>query len=56
MIIDISQEVFSCKVYPGDPEPELYRIQTMEDGELYNLSAFSMCTHNGTHVDAPSHF
>ena len=56
MIIDISQEVFSCKVYPGDPEPELYRIQAMEDGELYNLSAFSMCTHNGTHVDAPAHF
>jgi len=28
----------------------------MEAGELYNLSAFSMCTHNGTHIDAPRHF
>ena len=56
MIIDISQEVFSCNVYPGDPEPALYELQSMDGGELYNLSAFSMCAHNGTHVDAPAHF
>ena len=56
MIIDISQEVFSCKVYPGDPEPTLHELQNIEDGELYKLSAFTMCEHNGTHVDAPAHF
>ena len=28
----------------------------MENGDLYNLSALSMCLHNGTHMDAPSHF
>lgn len=56
MIIDISQEVLSCKVYPGDPSPELYKIENMDEGELYNLSVFSMCAHNGTHVDAPNHF
>ena len=28
----------------------------MKEGALYNLSAFTMCAHNGTHVDAPSHF
>jgi arylformamidase len=28
----------------------------MEVGDLYNLTAFSMCAHNGTHVDAPYHF
>jgi arylformamidase len=28
----------------------------MEAGDLYNLTAFSMCAHNGTHVDAPHHF
>lgn len=55
-VIDISQEVFSCKVYPGDPAPEKKALARMEDGEKYNLSAFSMCAHNGTHVDAPSHF
>ena len=24
--------------------------------ELYNLTAFRMCAHNGTHIDAPFHF
>lgn len=28
----------------------------MDSGDLYNLSEFSMCAHNGTHVDAPLHF
>jgi len=55
-IIDISQEVFSCRVYPGDPVPSLQKLQDMKAGMLYNLSAFSMCTHNGTHIDAPAHF
>ena len=55
-IIDISQEVFSCQVYPGDPAPRAERIGSMDAGEVYNLSAFSMCAHNGTHVDAPFHF
>ncbi len=25
-------------------------------GDLYNLTSFSMCAHNGTHIDAPFHF
>ena len=55
-IYDISQEVFSCGVYPGDPKPEKQTLCATADGELYNLTAFSMCAHNGTHVDAPYHF
>ena len=55
-IYDISQEVFSCKVFPGDPAPERDVLCSMEDGEFYNLTAFYMCAHNGTHVDAPFHF
>ena len=55
-IIDISQEVLSCKVYEGDPIPQANRIIDMEDGGVYNLSALSLCVHNGTHVDAPLHF
>ena len=55
-IIDISQEVLSCKVYEGDPTPQANRIIDMEDGGVYNLSALSLCVHNGTHVDAPLHF
>ena len=55
-IYDISQEVFNSRVYPGDPRPEYVELASMEKGDLYNLTAFSMCAHNGTHIDAPSHF
>ena len=55
-IYDISQEVFSCKVYPDDPKPEKMTVKSMSDGEVYNLTALSMCAHNGTHIDAPFHF
>lgn len=55
-IYDISQEVFSCAVYPGDPVPERTALCSMEQGDLYNLTAFRMCAHNGTHIDAPYHF
>ena len=55
-IYDISQEVFGCQVYPGDPTPKKRVISSMEKGDLYNLTAFSMCTHNGTHIDAPFRF
>ncbi len=55
-IIDISQEVLSCNVYPGDPAPKAEKLMSFEQGGNYNLSQFSMCAHNGTHVDAPSHF
>ena len=55
-IYDISQEIFACKVYPGDPKPENQCLCAMEKGDRYNLTAFSMCAHNGTHIDAPFHF
>ena len=55
-IYDSSQKVFSCEVYPGDPVPEKIVLKSMQKGEVYNLTAFSMCAHNGTHIDAPFHF
>ena len=55
-LYDISQEVFSCTVYPGDPRPEKQTLYATAAGDLYNLTAFSMCAHNGTHIDAPFHF
>lgn len=55
-IYDISQEVFNCRVYPGDPIPEKKMLKSMEKGEVYNLTVFNMCAHNGTHIDAPFHF
>ena len=53
---DISQEVFSCGIYPGDPQPQRQVLSATADGALYNLTALSMCAHNGTHIDAPFHF
>ena len=55
-IYDISQEVFACRVYPGDPTPKKTVLSSIEGGDLYNLTEFSMCAHNGTHIDAPFHF
>lgn len=55
-IYDISQEVFGCNVFPGDPSPERFKMLSIEKGDVCNLTAFKMCAHNGTHVDSPFHF
>ncbi len=55
-IYDISQEVFGCEVYPGDEAPAKREVMRMSRGDLYNLTSFSICAHNGTHIDAPFHF
>lgn len=56
MIYDISQEIFGCHVFPGDPAPVREILAQKVNGDVCNLTAFSMCAHNGTHVDAPYHF
>ena len=55
-IYDISQEVFGCKVFPGDPQPDRTIMQSIKNGDICNLTELRMCAHNGTHVDAPYHF
>ncbi|MBQ9692762.1 MAG: cyclase family protein [Clostridia bacterium] len=55
-IYDISQEVFGCVVFPGDPAPVKNTLRSMDKGDAINLTHFSMCAHNGTHLDAPFHF
>ena len=55
-LYDISQEIFSCAVYPGDPVPEKQTLCATAKGDICNLTAFSMCAHSGTHIDAPFHF
>jgi len=54
-IIDITQELFSCRLFPGDKPPTYRRVKTMEQ-DRHNLTAISMNVHNGTHIDAPNHF
>ncbi|MBR7185243.1 MAG: cyclase family protein [Clostridia bacterium] len=55
-IYDISQELFGCAVFPGDPAPRREILSEIAAGAACNLTAFSMCAHNGTHIDAPFHF
>ncbi|MBO7253159.1 MAG: cyclase family protein [Oscillospiraceae bacterium] len=55
-LYDISQEILSCEVYPGAPVPAKQMLHSTQTGDVYNQTAFSMCVHNGTHVDAPFHF
>lgn len=55
-IYDISQELFTCSVFPGDKQPIRDVVNTIKGGDVCNLTALSMCAHNGTHVDAPYHF
>ena len=55
-IYDISQELLTAAVYPGDPAPSLDVLSSITRGDVCNLSALSLCLHNGTHIDAPYHF
>lgn len=55
-IIDISRNILTTPVYPGDPEPRIQRFEKMEEGDECNLTALYMCLHNATHIDAPRHF
>ena len=55
-IYDITQELFSGQVYPGDLPPSLDRVSDMTQGSLYNLTNLTLGAHNATHVDAPFHF
>ena len=55
-IYDISQEVLSSVVFPGDPSPKREVLASLKEGAVCNLSFLSMCAHNGTHIDAPYHF
>ena len=55
-IYDISREIFNSKLYPGDPVPEHVFLSNMKNGDSYNLSKITLCSHSATHVDAPFHF
>ena len=39
-IYDISQEVFGCQVFAGDPAPEKKQLCSIEKGDLYNHFLF----------------
>lgn len=55
-IYDITQELFTSEVYPGDVPPTYIRKLDIKKGAPCNVTILNMCAHNGTHVDAPYHF
>ena len=58
MIFDISQEIFSSDVYPGDTIPNKKEILSLKKSnpDKCNLTEFVLGSHTGTHLDAPCHF
>lgn len=55
-IYDISKELFSSTVYPGDPAPEKELFYSTKKSDVCNLTRLTLGSHNGTHLDAPRHF
>lgn len=55
-LIDISKELSSAKVYPGDPAPQLEIFRSIGDGDACNMARLTSVLHAGTHADAPLHF
>ena len=47
---DITQELFSSVVFPGDPSPRGRRLASISEGDLCNVTELSMCAQNGTHI------
>ena len=55
-IIDITKDLITTPVYPGDPEPELSVFSAIANGDACNMARLTTTLHCGTHADAPLHF
>lgn len=55
-IYDISKSITEVPPYEGDPETITRFVKSIEYGDPYNLSMFSMSSHTATHIDAPFHY
>lgn len=55
-IYDISKSIIDAIPYEDDPETNTNFIKSIDAGDEYNLSQFSMCTHTATHIDSPFHY
>ncbi len=42
--------------WPGDPEINIYKVASFENGDGVNISGMNLGLHTGTHMDAPFHF
>lgn len=56
-MIDISLPIDEAMpVWPGDPRPVQAWLQRIALGDPFDASQWTLGSHAGTHVDAPSHF
>lgn len=55
-IIDISKDLFTTDIYPGDPLPEISVYSAINAGKICNMASVKTTLHCGTHADAPLHF
>jgi arylformamidase len=56
-LIDISVLLKPGSVtWPGDPAYHRETVTSVMNGDSCNVSQISMGSHNGTHIDAPSHY
>ncbi len=55
--IDVSMPLHAgMAAWPGDPEFRRDVVESVEAGDMATVSALRLCSHTGTHVDAPAHF
>lgn len=55
--IDISVPLRSGMIHwPDDPPVKIEKLFDLDHGDISNVSMISMCSHTGTHMDAPLHF
>ena len=54
-VFDISASLEAVYAFPGDRQFSREWMSRLEDGEDYCLSALSLSSHAGTHLDAPAH-
>ena len=55
--IDISLPISNnLPVWPGDPQINLEKVSSMDEGDTCNVTLMNMGVHTGTHIDSPHHF
>ncbi len=55
--LDVSMPLFAgMPAFPGDPLFSSRPTHSIARGDAYNVSALSLGSHSGTHVDPPCHF
>src|SRR4029079_17600876 len=57
MLWDITRPVHEhMPAWPGTPPPSQRWLERMADGDVADVSEWTLNAHAGTHLDAPSHF